>query len=358
VTFAASAKMPPRPAHSATKSQLVYQHQRHNSSDDMEHAKMSPLSLRRSNTYPGRTYDTSSTAGTPVDSVTLRQSHSDVPVHRLDKFGFILNMDDRGNVVSDMYDDDHVHERDAQLPPTFAAEQQRLRRVNKWNAMLKQTNWSRSNRTLKRRLRKGVPDEQRGQVWIRLGQIARQSHQRAREPGLYQELVQASVEGHLKNIVRSKSFKSIQDTIERDIHRTYPRHCLFFDDQDDSSTSGSPTPTTLTMESTEDGGGITSTALEAFCGSQEISRLVMRMDLPPSSHAGLNHPDDVASDQVLHAQGGQASLRRVLKAYSLYDREIGYCQGMNFIAGMFLTLMSEEEAFWLLVGKSYLFRSL
>jgi hypothetical protein len=50
------------------------------------------------------------------------------------------------------------------------------------------------------------------------------------------------------------------------------------------------------------------------------------------------------------AEGGQASLRRVLRAYSFYDREVGYCQGMNFIAGMFLTFMSEEDAFWLLVG--------
>jgi hypothetical protein len=50
------------------------------------------------------------------------------------------------------------------------------------------------------------------------------------------------------------------------------------------------------------------------------------------------------------AEGGQASLRRVLRAYSCYDREVGYCQGMNFIAGMFLTFTSEEDAFWLLVG--------
>jgi len=49
------------------------------------------------------------------------------------------------------------------------------------------------------------------------------------------------------------------------------------------------------------------------------------------------------------AEGGQASLRRVLRAYSIYDQDVGYCQGMNFIAGMFITFVSEEEAFWLLV---------
>ena len=51
------------------------------------------------------------------------------------------------------------------------------------------------------------------------------------------------------------------------------------------------------------------------------------------------------------AEGGPAILRRVLRAYSFYDEEVGYCQGMNFIAAMFITYMSEEEAFWLLVSK-------
>ena len=50
------------------------------------------------------------------------------------------------------------------------------------------------------------------------------------------------------------------------------------------------------------------------------------------------------------AEGGQAKLRRVLRAYSIYDTDVGYCQGMNFIAGMFITFMEEEEAFWLLVN--------
>ena len=57
--------------------------------------------------------------------------------------------------------------------------------------------------------------------------------------------------------------------------------------------------------------------------------------VPPSEGLGMGH--------------GQDALRRVLHAYSAYDREVGYCQGMNFIAAMFLTFLTEEEAFWLLV---------
>ncbi|BET00471.1 TBC [Nesidiocoris tenuis] len=42
---------------------------------------------------------------------------------------------------------------------------------------------------------------------------------------------------------------------------------------------------------------------------------------------------------------GQESLFNVMKAYSLHDREVGYCQGSGFIVGLLLMLMPEEEAF-------------
>ncbi|EPS68018.1 hypothetical protein M569_06749, partial [Genlisea aurea] len=47
---------------------------------------------------------------------------------------------------------------------------------------------------------------------------------------------------------------------------------------------------------------------------------------------------------------GQRSLYNVLKAYSVFDRDVGYVQGMGFVAGLLLLYMSEEDAFWLLVA--------
>ncbi|CAO1637891.1 unnamed protein product [Parajaminaea phylloscopi] len=52
---------------------------------------------------------------------------------------------------------------------------------------------------------------------------------------------------------------------------------------------------------------------------------------------------------------GQENLFNVVKAYSLYDEECGYCQGMQFIVGPLLLNMPDEEAFSTLVRlmKSY-----
>nr|KAF6461109.1 TBC1 domain family member 4 [Molossus molossus] len=45
---------------------------------------------------------------------------------------------------------------------------------------------------------------------------------------------------------------------------------------------------------------------------------------------------------------GQLSLFNLLKAYSLLDKEVGYCQGISFVAGVLLLHMSEDQAFEML----------
>ena len=45
---------------------------------------------------------------------------------------------------------------------------------------------------------------------------------------------------------------------------------------------------------------------------------------------------------------GQRQLMNVLKAYSVHNPDVGYCQGMGFIAGLLLLHMQEEDSFWLL----------
>lgn len=44
----------------------------------------------------------------------------------------------------------------------------------------------------------------------------------------------------------------------------------------------------------------------------------------------------------------QQQLFNVLVAYSMYNSEVGYCQGMSTLAGMLLMYLGEEETFWAL----------
>lgn len=57
-----------------------------------------------------------------------------------------------------------------------------------------------------------------------------------------------------------------------------------------------------------------------------------------------NHKEDINT--------GKNKLFNVLKAYSTYDSEVKYCQGMNFIVFIFLENLErdEERTFWLLVS--------
>ncbi|KAK8453993.1 hypothetical protein SEVIR_5G377400v4 [Setaria viridis] len=49
-------------------------------------------------------------------------------------------------------------------------------------------------------------------------------------------------------------------------------------------------------------------------------------------------------------EDGRNALRRLLTAYARHNPSVGYCQAMNFFAGLLLLLMSEENAFWALTG--------
>ncbi len=43
---------------------------------------------------------------------------------------------------------------------------------------------------------------------------------------------------------------------------------------------------------------------------------------------------------------GQMLMLQVLRAFSMYDREIGYCQGLNFVCATLLTVLDPPRAFW------------
>ena len=60
----------------------------------------------------------------------------------------------------------------------------------------------------------------------------------------------------------------------------------------------------------------------------------------PSSHTSLG-----ASDPEVPLL---SSLRRVLRAFATHNAKVGYCQSLNFLAGLLLLFLSEEKAFVML----------
>jgi Rab-GTPase-TBC domain len=469
-----------------------------------------PLSVPETSDIPNGSLTIKASESLPYPTVVRTSKSEDVVAqHQLDRYGFILNMDSHGNVVKNVEQSNHrqlnhnqssvaddatdsllnalnqpapepISPQSPKLYPERAARTpseaaRTARRVSKWESMLRwpldattehsdasnpevswNAFWHRSQRqrrcrTVKRRLRKGIPNQQqRSQVWPILCHV----DERMREnPGLYRLLVETSVgvgvapamtvattspkdtteppklngsstqntavtdstdktrieinytekigptqlQSSLKHHPHShcrkhviafqytKSFKSVQDTIERDLHRTFPRHSLFYTECGEEDSTGNGHSNSWSrhdslLNDDEQSSDTRDLQQKGICGTTEISSLMRELDLVRShsddpvetkSPRATGNADSVANDinsnggesdiglaKMLDGAGGQSRLRRVLNAYGTYDREIGYCQGMNFIAAMFLTLVSEEVAFWMLVCKYASYRFL
>eukprot|EP01026_Neomeris_dumetosa_P056778 TRINITY_DN52017_c0_g1_i10.p1 TRINITY_DN52017_c0_g1~~TRINITY_DN52017_c0_g1_i10.p1 ORF type:complete len:710 (+),score=59.99 TRINITY_DN52017_c0_g1_i10:164-2293(+) len=144
-------------------------------------------------------------------------------------------------------------------------------RLQKWRGMLGAAGedfreyWKEQPDVVKRRVRKGIPDQLRGLVW----QLLSGSRDlRVENPMVY------------RTLVLYESEQISEDQIIKDLGRTFPGHVYY----------------------------------------------------------------------QLRSGPGQRSLYNVLKAYSVYNRQLGYTQGMGFIAALLLLYMCEEDAFWTLVA--------
>uniref|UniRef100_A0A7S2KF21 Rab-GAP TBC domain-containing protein n=1 Tax=Leptocylindrus danicus TaxID=163516 RepID=A0A7S2KF21_9STRA len=232
-------------------------------------------------------------------------------------------------------------------------------------------NWKNVNavkrKKLKRRIRKGIPDAVRGHVWMEFCGVREKTEA---NPQVYE----------LKHMIYGQ--KDIMETIERDIARTYPRHLFFADpsmsttNQENSSHAGvtvASNEVSVATDAVANGSKrrlfcqadsnriLPSKETDVMVGSvidafsckikytpteDEQSIAVQQPPLVRTSEEKSGALEELLIEEAL----GQTLLRRVLRAYANYDEEVGYCQGMGFIAGMFLTYMPEEQAFWQLVG--------
>ncbi|XP_020103501.1 growth hormone-regulated TBC protein 1 [Ananas comosus] len=81
----------------------------------------------------------------------------------------------------------------------------------------------------------------------------------------------------------------------------------------------------------------------------ELIRATEGKVTPATRQIDHDLPRTFPSHPWLDSEEGQASLRRVLVGYSFRDSEVGYCQGLNYVAALLLLVMkTEEDAFWML----------
>lgn len=87
--------------------------------------------------------------------------------------------------------------------------------------------------------------------------------------------------------------------------------------------------------------------IRALLVSKEIKQIDLDINRTYRDHLAFRRRYDVK----------QQSLLNVLAAYSMYNTEVGYCQGMSQIAALFLMYLDEEDTFWcihaLMTGKKH-----
>ena len=170
------------------------------------------------------------------------------------------------------------------------------RRRKKWHLLMKSYGLSTENPIrfppksdkVKRYIRKGVPPEWRGAAWW---WYSGGPNFVAKHPNMYSQLLEAVKAGKLSDNDR--------EHIERDLNRTFPDNARFKPDQ---------------------------TAAQA------------------AATAGTGRKSTEPEVPIVRA------LRRVLQAFAVHNPSIGYCQSLNFIAGLLLLFLdqNEEQAFVLL----------
>ncbi|KAG6312307.1 hypothetical protein E4U44_003468 [Claviceps purpurea] len=155
----------------------------------------------------------------------------------------------------------------------------------------------------KRFVRKGIPPDWRGAAWF---YYAGGPAILAKYSGLYEKLLHQSAK--LVDV----------EAIERDLHRTFPDNIQF-----------------------KPSGHCHSTASSSVRHSQSTTE---QMSADGDKDKSPGPPPAVADEPPIIT-----SLRRVLHAFSVYNPRIGYCQSLNFLAGLLLLFVeTEEQCFWLL----------
>lgn len=194
------------------------------------------------------------------------------------------------------------------------------RRKVKWDALMKQFGYETNpaqrfpakSEKVKRYVRKGIPPEYRGAAWF---WYAGGPKQQAKEPELYNELKKRVANGELTDNDR--------EHIERDLHRTFPDNIKF-------------KPDPATMHDVQAGAGGGSATDNGILNNTETA--------PDGSPESKKSPDRKKHRHTREPETPMLqSLRNVLQTFAVHKPAIGYCQSLNFIAGLLLLFLNGDE---------------
>lgn len=292
---------------------------------------------------------------------------SSIDRHPVDRYGFFVEKIGSGDTI-----DKGSVARPSSMSPEYRSnviqiseEEQRRRkekefhRERKWLEMIR--DWStfsqEHKKKLKRRIEKGIPDSARAFAWMDACDV-----EMARSEKNFE---------YYLNIANSRKAEpgDILEIIERDICRTFPGHELFVESKRNLQIKYGFQMGTY-PKSVEDKIPVSTSDIKSVVLCSDINgngeslqdRMLNALQcqsvayIPSDGHTGI---DNVERSRLTNfalvkenndESVGQYMLRRILRAYSAYDLSVGYCQGMGFIAAMFLTYLPEEESFWLFVA--------
>jgi hypothetical protein len=84
----------------------------------------------------------------------------------------------------------------------------------------------------------------------------------------------------------------------------------------------------------------------AACWCTSVEHWLQTLPYEAASTIAKDVPRSFPEYDYFSRQGGKADLEKVLHAYAACDPEVGYCQGLNFLAGTILLYCPDaQEAF-------------
>ena len=186
-------------------------------------------------------------------------------------------------------------------------------------AAWKNENYTQRPRNLTSLVRKkGVPEALRAEVW----QLLSGAHDINELLDKYRRLVVEECTDYDAAIIR-------------DMNRTFPANNFFRSSSPPQHQPRQHTPAQAVAPDDSHG----ENAMEKEHAKDSKNESEVKKEEKTEDDHGIEKPP---------MNSGQESLVRVCRAYAIYDREIGYCQGISFLAAALLLHMPEEQAFCVL----------